>query len=412
MKKKLEDSILKQVPVAYVGCCRFQCRDEDYAPVKAMLLDALCGKIDYQKTMDNASSEFPSSMTRAERNDINNAIKSRRDVIQRIHGTKRKRCNLDMTQPMGAGALNPGCNVDMTVFLLHLAHVIDVVDIDARRKIWLITLDEDTYTRTRKLIHYINVQLPASKKLDAMKLPDLSRFFLVPEFWHVGYVLLKHLCFGPKIAKGAPEEDGKRFGWRNFMRPLLVIMRRRGQLHDTALKEKLIEIGQSIPPNTTTMSWSKEKMSAEFRDMHLYLIFLLCGYAAWKTEYPMEHRQAVGANNIDLRCLFQFFESTIPITVDFVEHAHYSNITWLKYVLARIIVLLDQQHRTGYRRCLLQFLKDLIALPEEVQKLFLENFNSLCGVDIELLNGVLASVIPTVHRKPTEQQVSCMIMNM
>ena len=101
---------------------------------------------------------------------------------------------------------------------------------------------------------------------------------------------------------------------------------------------------------------------------------------------------AVYDTNIDIRCLVEFFSSTIPITVDFVEHVHYKNIDQLKYVLARTIVLLHQEHRTGYRRCLLQFLKDLIALPQAVQKLFLQNFNCLCAVDIELWHGMLASV--------------------
>ena len=73
-------------------------------------------------------------------------------------------------------------------------------------------------------------------------------------------------------------------------------------------------------------------------------------------------------------------------------------------MLARTILLLDEKHRTGYRRCLLQFLKDLLVLPVSQQNLLLQNFNSLCAVDIERVHGMLASVIPTVHKKQSTEQ--------
>lgn len=111
-----------------------------------------------------------------------------------------------------------------------------------------------------------------------MKLPDLSMFFLVPEFWHTGYILLKHVALGPPLEKGASEEDGKRFGWRNFVRPLLVIMRRRGRILDKNLIGWLQMFGQEIPENAKQMSWAKEKMGAEFKDLHLYLTYLLSGF--------------------------------------------------------------------------------------------------------------------------------------
>lgn len=200
---------------------------------------------------------------------------------------------------------------------------------------------------------------------------------------------------------------GKRFGWRNFIRPILVIMRQRGRLCDEHLRNTLTAIGQSVPTPTNTLSWAKEKMGAEFRDMHLYLTYLLCGFNEWKRKHPMEYQRAVAVapHNTDVRALFNFFEVSIPITVDFVEHAHYRNVDQLLYVLARTIVLLDTQHRTGYRRCLLQFLKDLLQLPQELQHILLKNFNSLCGVDIEHMHGMLAGIIPTVHKKESEQQV-------
>ena len=103
-------------------------------------------------------------------------------------------------------------------------------------------------------------------------------FFLVPEFWHVGYTLLKHVVLGPALAKGAPDDDGKRFVWRNFIKPMLVIRRRRGVIPDIDLVQRLIRMGQDIPDNDKELSWAKEKMGSEFKDLHLYLIYLLCGF--------------------------------------------------------------------------------------------------------------------------------------
>lgn len=310
------------------------------------------------------------------------------------------RCNLDATTPCGAAALDPGKNRDMLMFLLHQYHLITLTGQRARSLVWPITFDSDTYTRARKLIRYVTERVPNNTPaLDSMKLPDFSLFFLVPEFWHVGYTLMKHITFGPKLEKGAPEEDGKRFGWRNLIRPLLTILRKRGKILDRGLHDTLTSIGQPVPVNDKEMSIQKEKMGAEFKDLHLYLTYLLCAFQMWQNEFPMEYQEAVRlahfknvtnttdtttdtepptttdtttANsvdssrdgpNCDVRCLLLFFRDTIPITVDFVEHAHFKNVKQLKYVLTRTIVLLHEQHRTGYRRCLMQFYKDLVAMP-------------------------------------------------
>ena len=75
----------------------------------------------------------------------------------------------------------------------------------------------------------------------------------------------------------------------------------------------------------------------------------------------------------------------------------------LEYVLARMAVVLDQEGRTGYRRCILQFLHDMEKLPKSVRRLMYMNMNSLQAVHIELIHALYASFIPDVHNKPTEQ---------
>ena len=263
------------VPVRYVGCCQFKCDEEQYRSLNTMMEGVLKGTMDYEKVLTDAGAGVPLSISTEDRK---NLIALRRELVRRFHDTTRQRCNLDNMTPCGAAALNPGNNRDMLLFLLHLTHLIMTAGKNAMAKIWPITFDEDTYTRARKLIRYVDERLPELLREDSMKLPDFSMFFLVPEFWHVGYTLVKHVVFGPTLEKGAPEEDGKRFGWRNFIRPLLVIMRCRGQISDPDLLGRLRALGQEIPANNKTMSWAKEKMGSEFKDLHLYLTYLLSGF--------------------------------------------------------------------------------------------------------------------------------------
>ena len=49
----------------------------------------------------------------------------------------------------------------------------------------------------------------------------------------------------------------------------------------------------------------------------------------------------------------------------------------LVYVLARMAVVLEQEGRTGYRRCVMQFLHDMQNLPKSTHTLMLKNMNSL-----------------------------------
>jgi hypothetical protein len=60
--------------------------------------------------------------------------------------------------------------------------------------------------------------------------------------------------------------------------------------------------------------------------------------------------------------------------------------------------------RSGYRRCVSQFLHDVEQLSPQLRKLLFKNINSLSAVDIELLHGFFSSVIPKVHRCATEQE--------
>ena len=71
---------------------------------------------------------------------------------------------------------------------------------------------------------------PTCGLFDALSLPDFGIFVLIPEFWHADYVITKHLTWGPKLPKGADEKDNKRFFYTNFQKPMLTVMRQRGDL--------------------------------------------------------------------------------------------------------------------------------------------------------------------------------------
>ena len=47
---------------------------------------------------------------------------------------------------------------------------------------------------------------------------------------------------------------------------------------------------------------------------------------------------------------------------------------------------------------------DMDAKPAEFKDLMYKNANSMCGVDIELMHGKFASIIPIVHRQSSEQE--------
>ena len=381
------------VPIAREGCCKFGDPSPDLQThlVKTLSKNGL----QYNKFMcDSAVVAFKP----------NDAAYQR---VAKVHGTERLHCNLQNTTPLGAADLRPSSSVDMLVFLLHLYHLIITVNgPTALRYLWPITFDEDTYTRARRIIWWVTEAAPASGEFNGLSLPDFGIFFLAPEFWHVGYTLMKHLTFGPKLKKGADERDNKRFVYTNFLQPLLVIMRQRGSIRDDDLAARMQTYNSDAPVEfDSTLSIQKEKMGAEFRDCHLYLTYLRLSWEKWCKERPGEYIAATAAkeSNLDLQAIFDLFESRLPLSLDFVEHVHFQNTSVLDYMIARIILMLDSEHRTGYRRVLLQFLQDILSMPDDRKELLMKNMNSLSAVDIELMHGMLSSVIPTVHRAKTEQ---------
>ena len=192
--------------------------------------------------------------------------------VKEMHNTDRHGCGLKNTTPLAADDLKPGKDEDMLMFLLHLYHLLKAGRKDASRYYWTLTFDEDTYNRARKIIYYVCVVAPSCGKFDSMNLPDFGCFILVPEFWHVSYVNLRNLSMGPKLLKGASDEDFKRFYYTNMTKPLLITMRNRGQLPEE-LAEALKVVGIEHVPNDKVINLNKEKMSAEFRDCHLYLTY-------------------------------------------------------------------------------------------------------------------------------------------
>lgn len=123
-----------------------------------------------------------------------------------------------------------------------------------------------------------------------------------------------------------------------------------------------------------------------------------------QVEHAEEHHAMLQQHdNLDVTAIINFFESRLPLSLDFHEHLHYKNVDVLQYVLARMAITLNNESRTGYRRCLLQYLKDLQALPASVTSLMLRNANSTQAVHIEHFNALYSAFIPTVHNQPSEQ---------
>ena len=179
--------------------------------------------------------------------------------------------------------LNPGDTEEMFLFLLHLYHIIISSGPDAKHYFWPITFDEATYTSARKIIYYVTEVAPSSGQFDSMSLPDFGIFLLSPEKWHISYNSLKNFHTGPKLKKGQDEDDNKRFTYRNFTRTLLVVMRQRGSLNDeltTKLASKGIDLPK--PDNDKVLNIQKEKMGAEYKDMHLYMTYFRIAWCLFK----------------------------------------------------------------------------------------------------------------------------------
>ena len=237
----------------------------------------------------------------------------------------------------------------MILFLLHIYMLVRAGCDDARRYFWTLTFDEDTYTRARKIIYYVCVLAPASGEFDSMNLPDFGIFIIVPEFWHVSYVLLKNFTHGPKLQKGADEDDNKRFLYRNFVKPLLTFMRKRGTIEVRQLAETLREMGLEVESNDKVINVNKEKMGAEYRDCHLLLTYFRMAFDMYKTKYTDEYRLTMQSvkDNLDVRAIINLFGSRLPAVLDFAEHTHHTNVTVLEHVLARMCIILDTEGRTG-----------------------------------------------------------------
>ena len=330
--------------------------------------------------------------------------------VSRVHNTDRHGQDLKNTTACAADDLSPSKDDDMLMFLLHIYMLIRTVGDETLRFFWPITFDEDTYTRARKIIYFVCVIAPTCGMFDSMGLPDFGIFLIIPEFWHVSYIVLKHLTHGPKLAKGKDEDDNKRFMYRNGTKPMLVIMRQRGSLDDD-LAVSLHEMGVSVRDNDLCINVNKEKMGSEYRDCHLYLTYQRMAFDRFKKEYTADYKLAreaadKGNRNLYVRALLNLFESRLPACLDFAEHTHYNNVAVMEYILARMAVILDTEGRTGYRRVLMQFLHDLEKLSPVARKLLLQNMSSMSAVDIELIHGMLSSIIAPVQRKGhTEQQV-------
>lgn len=256
---------------------------------------------------------------------------------------------------MSADNLSPSKDSDMILFLLHIYMLVRAGCPDARRYFWTLTFDEDTYTRARKIIYYVCVIAPTSGEFDSMNLPDFGMFIIVPEFWHVSYVLLKHFTHGPKLEKGKDEDDNKRFLYRNFTKPLLTCMRNRGTIEVGQLAESLRDMGREVADNDKVINVNKEKMGAEYRDCHLLLTYFRIAFDTYKSKYVGEYNDALKSvtDNLDVRAIFNLFGSRLPAVLDFAEHTHHTNVTVLEYILARMCIILDVEGRTGQDVCVM-----------------------------------------------------------
>ena len=127
----------------------------------------------------------------------------------------------------------------------------------------------------------------------------------------------------------------------------------------------------------------------------------------YRTKFSTEYETAVEAAkaNLDVRCILTLFASRLPLCLDFVSHLHYRNTEAMRYMIARMAVALDTEGRSGYRRVLMRFIHDMDGLPASLSNLMFKNANSMCAVDIELMHGKFASIIPAVHHRSSEQEV-------
>ena len=231
---------------------------------------------------------------------------------------------------------------------------------------------------------YVLNEAGTNGKYDAAGLADFGLVLLAVEFWHVANTGLKHITHGPNLHRteaGVPvsDADDKRFLWLNGFKLYLEKGRER------------------------TVSQSKEKMDSEFRDMWLHLMYWRITHSQLQRTPWFTAVTARNADSLDMQVLHTLFGNTLPLATDFVVHLHYGSPTTVKQVIARMLLLLHSEGRTGYRRCLLKFVGDIDCLPAAQQDLLLSHINCLCGVDIELIHGMLSAIIPRVHNQVNDQ---------
>ena len=183
-------------------------------------------------------------------------------------------------------------------------------------------------------------------------------------------------------------------------------MRQRGYL-GADLAAALTQEGLYVDGSDKKININKEKMSAEYKDCYLYMTYYRMAFDEYRTKFSTEYETAVEAAkaNLDVRCILTLFASRLPLCLDFVSHLHYRNTEVMRYMIARMAVALDTEGRSGYRRVLMHFIHDMDGLPASLSNLMFKNANSMCAVDIELMHGKFASIIPAVHHRSSEQEV-------
>ena len=102
----------------------------------------------------------------------------------------------------------------------------------------------------------------------------------------------------------------------------------------------LDSLGVVVKPNDKELSIQKEKMSAEFKDCHLYLTYLRLGFLQFMRVHPHEYDFVKHATrvNYDVKAIVDLFESRIPAVLDFAEHLHFKNVSVLEYMMTLVQV--------------------------------------------------------------------------
>ena len=230
-----------KVPIARIGGCNFEEPDCEYhGELEQKLKKIQQGRLDNETFLNHKCPESTDmdSLTYKER-------------VSSVHNTIHGHCNLQNTTAVAADDLSPGDDTDMFLFLLHrimrFCQLEMMFSVNSDRlhstrthtrgmstcsyNLYHTTDMLTSYTiRARKIIYYVCEVAPTSGLFDTLSLPDFVIFVLIPEFWHADYVITSSITWGPKLPKGADENDNKRFFYTYFQKPMLTVMRERGHL--------------------------------------------------------------------------------------------------------------------------------------------------------------------------------------